>query len=50
MLFGFADKWHLIIINLYYLVKIYGRNEAFDVLEFKGEEKLVDKFIHFLPG
>jgi len=37
----------LFIINLYYLVKIYGRNEAFDVLEFKGEEKLVDKFIHF---
>lgn len=37
----------LFIINLYYLVKIYGRNETFDVLEFKGEEKLADKFLNF---
>jgi hypothetical protein len=37
----------LFIINFYYLVKIYGRSETFDVIEFKGEEKLVDKFLSF---
>jgi hypothetical protein len=37
----------LLTINLYYLIKIYSKNESFDLLEFKGEEKLVDKFLSF---
>jgi hypothetical protein len=35
----------LLIINLYYLVRIYNRRENFDLIEFKGEEKLVEKFL-----
>jgi hypothetical protein len=37
----------LLLINLYYLVKIYRAKETFDLLEFKGEETLVKKFISF---
>ncbi len=37
----------LLTINLYYLIKIYSRQENFDLIEFKGEEKLVNKFLAF---
>jgi hypothetical protein len=37
----------LLTINLYYLIKIYNHTEDFDLLEFTGEEILVEKFIHF---
>lgn len=37
----------LLCINLYYLIRIYRRQENFDQLEFKGDEKLVHKFIAF---
>lgn len=37
----------LLLINLFYLVKIYTAQEVFDLLEFKGEETLVKKFVSF---
>jgi hypothetical protein len=37
----------LMALNLYYLWKVYNRKENFDLIEFSGEEKLVDKFLAF---
>jgi hypothetical protein len=37
----------LFCINAYYLIKIYNQKEAFDLVEFKGDEKLTQKFIAF---
>ena len=37
----------LLFINSYYLYKLFTLQEDFDLIEFKGEEKLVDKFLHF---
>ncbi len=37
----------LLLINLFYLIKIYRTHEDFDLIEFKGEEKLVYKFLSF---
>ncbi|MES2430215.1 MAG: YgjV family protein [Bacteroidota bacterium] len=37
----------LLTINLYYLIKVYTKKENFDLLEFKGDEKLTSKFLDF---
>jgi hypothetical protein len=37
----------LLFINIFYLVKIYRRKENFDLLEFKGDEKLAQKFMEY---
>jgi hypothetical protein len=37
----------LLCINVYALVKIYRKQENFDMMEFKGDEKLAQKFIAF---
>ena len=37
----------LLCINIVYLVRVYSKKEIFDLLEFKGEEKLVSKFLTF---
>jgi uncharacterized protein with PQ loop repeat len=37
----------LLVINLYYLVKIYRAEEDFELFEFKGDEKLIHKFLSF---
>ena len=37
----------LLLINLFYLIKIYRTHEDFELIEFKGEEKLVHKFLSF---
>ncbi|RYF88222.1 MAG: hypothetical protein EOO03_08900, partial [Chitinophagaceae bacterium] len=37
----------LLCINVYHLVKIYRKQENFDMMEFKGDEKLAQKFIAF---
>ena len=37
----------LLCINFYYLIKIYRKQENFDLLEFSGNEKLTSKFIDF---
>lgn len=37
----------LLFINAYYLIKVYRRQENFDMLEFKGDEKMAQKFIAF---
>jgi hypothetical protein len=37
----------LLFINLFYLNKIYRHKEDFELIEFKGEEKLIDKFLSF---
>jgi hypothetical protein len=37
----------LLLINVYKLVKIYTTLEDFDLIEFKGEEKLMTKFLAF---
>jgi len=37
----------LLTLNVYYLIRIYTRSEVFDMLEFKGDEKLAQKFISF---
>ena len=37
----------LFCINFFYLIKIYRQKEAFDLVEFKGDEKLAQKFISF---
>ena len=34
-------------INLYYLIRIYQSNEDFELIEFKGDERLVYKFLEF---
>ena len=37
----------LLSINVHWLIKIYSRKEIFDLIEFKGEEKLINKFLSF---
>lgn len=37
----------LLLINLFYLIKIYRAKEIFDLIEFKGNESLVQKFLSF---
>lgn len=37
----------LLVINLVYLIKVYQRKEVFDLLEFKGDEKLARQFLQF---
>lgn len=37
----------LLAINVIYLIRVYRRHEVFDLLEFKGEERLVNKFLSF---
>lgn len=37
----------LLCINVFYLVRIYRKKENFDLLEFKGEEKLAQKFMEY---
>lgn len=37
----------LLVINIYYLRKIYSRKEYFDLIEFKGEEQLALRFLEF---
>lgn len=37
----------LLLINIIYLIKVYNTKEDFDLLEFKGDEKLVHKFLSF---
>jgi hypothetical protein len=37
----------LLCINIFYLVKIYRKTENFDLLEFKGDEKLAQKFMEY---
>jgi hypothetical protein len=37
----------LLALNVFYLWRVYRRKENFDLIEFKGEEKLVDKFLAF---
>ncbi len=37
----------LLTINAWHLVKVYGRQEKFDLLEFSGEEAMAGKFIRF---
>ena len=37
----------LLGINIYYLKKIHSRKEYFDLIEFKGEEQLAQRFLDF---
>ncbi len=37
----------LLVINTYYLIRIYNTYEDFDLIEFNGDEKLVFKFLAF---
>lgn len=37
----------LLVLNVVYLWKVYNRKENFDLIEFKGDEKLVNKFLAF---
>jgi len=37
----------LLALNVFYLWKVYTRKENFELIEFKGEEKLVNKFLAF---
>lgn len=37
----------LLCINAYYLIKIYRKQENFDMLSFRGDEKMAQKFISF---
>ncbi|MEO9023325.1 MAG: hypothetical protein ABI237_18770 [Ginsengibacter sp.] len=37
----------LLVINIYYLIKIYRTHEDFDLIEFKGDERLIHKFLQF---
>lgn len=37
----------LFLINLFYLIKIYNAKEVFELIEFKGGEKMVYKFLSF---
>ena len=37
----------LLGINAFYLIKVYRRQENFDMLEFNGDEKMAQKFLQF---
>ncbi len=37
----------LLLINVFQLIKIYRRNENFDLMEFNNDDKLLHKFISF---
>lgn len=37
----------LLVINMYYLVKLYQTEDYFDLVEFKEDDKLVEKFLLF---
>ena len=37
----------LLLINGFYLFKIYRKNEDFDILEFSQDDQLIIKFLHF---
>lgn len=37
----------LLVINIYYLIKLYRTEDYFDLIEFKGNEQLVQKFMSF---
>ncbi len=37
----------LLCINIFYLVKVYRKQENFDLLEFSGEEQMARKFLEF---
>lgn len=37
----------LLSINIYYLRKLYRKQESFDIIEFSGEEALAHKFLEF---
>ena len=37
----------LLVINIYFLIKLYRSEDDFDLIEFKGDEKLVEKFMSF---
>ncbi|MFZ1528737.1 MAG: hypothetical protein WAT19_08305 [Ferruginibacter sp.] len=41
----FITNGILLVINLYYLRKLFKKEEYFDLIEFQGEEKMVDKFL-----
>lgn len=40
----------LFAINVYYLIKVYRTYEDFDLIEFKGDERLVYKFLGFFQA
>ena len=40
----------LFCINIYYLRKLLKKKEFFDLIEFKGEEKMIDRFFSILPA
>ncbi len=40
----------LLGINAYYLIKVYRRQENFDMLSFRGDEKMAQKFVQFYQG
>jgi len=37
----------LLGINAYYLIKVYRKQENFDMLSFRGDEKMAQKFVQF---
>ncbi len=37
----------LLIINLYYLIQLLKHNENFELVEFEGEDKMMEKFVQF---
>jgi hypothetical protein len=37
----------LLCINVYYLLKVYNKKENFDLFEFEGKEKMVQKFTEY---
>jgi hypothetical protein len=37
----------LLLINVYYLVKIHNTQEDFDLLEFRNDDKIIHKFLSF---
>lgn len=43
----FITNGILLVINLYYLYKLFRKEEYFDLIEFEGQEKMVEKFLHY---
>jgi hypothetical protein len=37
----------LLVINVYFLIKIYWRQESFDLVEFETNDHLIEKFLEF---
>jgi len=44
---GTHHQFNFVLYQCWYLIKVYRKQENFDMLEFKGDEKMAQKFLDF---